>query len=122
MSRLLRQPLPTAILGLAIIGVGYQLIHNPLMLLSYLVIGTLVAVGLYFLFTRVIMRKMTMSQYRSSLPRSNQRQKQMRVVKSSTSKKPIKKRPSKTLQRRRKDHNFTVIEGKKNRKKNRALF
>lgn len=122
MSRLLRHPLLTIVLGLAMIGIGYQLVHDPFALLMYLLIGAAVAVGMYFLFTRVIMKKITMNQYRASVPRSNPNAKQMKVVKSGTNKKPIKKRPSKSIHRRRKEHNLTVIEGKKNRKKNRALF
>ncbi|WP_240378052.1 tripartite tricarboxylate transporter TctB family protein [Bacillus piscicola] len=130
MSRRSVNPFLIVIFGLAALGLGYQLVTNPLGLITYLLVGTAVAVGIYFLFTRVIMKRMTMNQYRSQArPQSGARKsstlnaKQRKIIKShQTKNKPPKKRPSRAINKRRDDHNLTVIEGKKNRKKNRALF
>ncbi|SFE30764.1 SA1362 family protein [Alteribacillus iranensis] len=117
------------ILGLAALGVGYQLVTDPLGLLTYLLVGAAIAIGIYFLFTRVIMKRMTMSQYQGASRSSMQKKKinsaqskYQQAAKQQAKSKPLKKRPSRAINKRREDHNLTVIEGKKNRKKNRALF
>ncbi|MFB4164586.1 SA1362 family protein [Alteribacillus sp. JSM 102045] len=126
MSRLPANPFIIIVFGLAALGLGYQLVTDPLGLITYLVVGAAVAVGLYFLFTRVILKRMSMSQYQSAArPKSaarNLNKKHYKAAKSPQAKKSSKKRPSRAINKRRNDHNLTVIEGKKNRKKNRALF
>ncbi|WP_158735181.1 SA1362 family protein [Alteribacillus sp. YIM 98480] len=124
MSRLPANPFLLLLFGLAALGLGYQLVTNPLGLITYLVVGAAVAVGMYFLFTRVILKRMSMSQYQTAArPKSNSKNKSYKAAKQhQTKNKPLKKRPSRPINKRRSDHNLTVIEGKKNRKKNRALF
>ncbi|MFD2625848.1 hypothetical protein [Salibacterium salarium] len=130
MSRFPVNPFMIIIVGLAILGLGFQILTNPLGLLTYLFVGTAVAVGVYFLFTRVILKRLSMNQFQGSAgPRptnskaDSPQKKYQRAAKQQQSKnKTQKKRPAKVASKRRKDHNLTVIEGKKNRKKNRALF
>ncbi|SDH50617.1 hypothetical protein SAMN05192534_106131 [Alteribacillus persepolensis] len=133
MSRLSANPFLILIFGLAALGFGYQLITNPLGLLTYLAVGAAVAVGMYFLFTKVILKRMAMSQYRQSArpgpsPKKPSFQNKNLNTKANKHKpqrsrqSPLKKRTSRPIAKKRTDHNLTVIEGKKNRKKNRALF
>ncbi|MFC5713331.1 SA1362 family protein [Thalassorhabdus alkalitolerans] len=131
MSRLTAHPVLIVIFGLAALGLGYQLITNPLGLLTYLLVGAAVAVGIYFLFTRVILKRMSMNQYQAQARPSAYGGKSAAGAKGKGApnnrptpikQKSQKKRPARAVNKRRNDHNLKVIEGKKNRKKNRALF
>ncbi|RSL30962.1 tripartite tricarboxylate transporter TctB family protein [Salibacterium salarium] len=130
MSRFPVNPFMVIVLGLAVLGLGYQLVTNPLGLLTYLLVGAAVAVGMYFLFTRVIFKRSSMSQFQSPKgPRSTNtkagsppKKYQKAAKQQQTKNKTHKKHSPKSGNKRRNDHNLTVIEGKKNRKKNRALF
>ncbi|MFZ4452126.1 SA1362 family protein [Salibacterium aidingense] len=130
MSRFPMNPFLIIVFGLAVLGLGYQLVTNPLGLLTYLLVGAAVAVGLYFLFTRVIMKRTSMNQYQKAAgPRAangkagSPHKKYQKAAKQQQAKmKADKKRSPRSVSKRRNDHNLTVIEGKKNRKKNRALF
>ncbi|SFP22947.1 SA1362 family protein [Salibacterium halotolerans] len=129
MSRLPVNPLPLVIFSLAVIGLGYQLVTDPIGILTYILVGTAVAVGLYFLFTRVLMKRTSANQFQKAAgPKAaNGRdaasdKKYQKAVKQQNKNKPNQKRPPRTGNKRRKDHNLTVIEGRKNKKKNRALF
>ncbi|MFB5662015.1 SA1362 family protein [Alteribacillus sp. HJP-4] len=124
MSRLPANPFTLILFGLAVLGLGYQLTTDPLGLLTYLLVGAAVAVGIYFLFTRVILKRTMMNQYRTAArPKTSPRQ-QPPAKSAKLSKNTVqpKKHPSRAITKKRSDHNLTVIEGKKNRKKNRALF
>jgi hypothetical protein len=132
MSSLLRRPFLLLLFGLAAFGLGNQLLTNPISFLISLAIGLAIAVGLYFLFTKVIMKKMTQRQYQSHTPPRSKAANARRGGSAAPAKshykaagsqaKPIKKRSTKAIARKRSDTHLTVIEGKKNRKKNRALF
>ncbi|WP_018923810.1 hypothetical protein [Salsuginibacillus kocurii] len=135
MSRLVRQPVLFLIFGLAILGLGHQLLNNPVGLLLSLAIGAAIAVGLYFLFTRVIMKRFSghyggggMSAQSKGAPSSSPKSQQ--VFKKSMQQQqpaarqsqPQKRKAQRSAARRKEDPNLRVIEGKKNKKKNRALF
>ncbi|MGY4690254.1 SA1362 family protein [Salibacterium sp. K-3] len=129
MSRLPGNPILLVVFGLAVLGLGYQLVTNPIGVLTYILVGTAVAVGLYFLFTRVIMKRVSLNQYQkaagpkasSGRPVSSDK-KYQKAARQQAKNKTGPKRPPRTGAKRKNDHNLTVIEGRKNRKKNRALF
>ncbi|GAE36326.1 SA1362 family protein [Halalkalibacter akibai] len=125
------------VLVLAFIGLGYELIFNPLGFLTriLMIVGF---VALFFLIYRWFMSR----RYGTPLfpsqsgPSRAQLQKAKRTsTQRHTSASPTtvlrpnkkittvpKKRPVRVVKKRRENHNLTVIEGKKNKKKNRAFF
>ncbi|MDX6153261.1 hypothetical protein [Marinococcus sp. PL1-022] len=123
MQQALKNPIATVVLGLAILGVGYRLVTDPLGLLLYLVIGAAIAVGLYFLFTRVIMKRAMMNQYQAGSNAASGRSGAAKGTQAKNFKqaqKQQKKKSAKNSSRRRNDANLKVIQGNKNRKKDRA--
>jgi hypothetical protein len=132
------QMIVLAVVALAVIGLGYQMIYNPIGLLTrVLFIAGFVAV-IFFLYRLYLAKRFGTSIWpkpqgpsRSQLKKAKRTSTASRPTsprnasffrstsgtavkkKSPLPKSPIKKRP---------EHNFTVIEGKKNKKKNRALF
>ncbi|KMK76980.1 SA1362 family protein [Alkalihalobacillus pseudalcaliphilus] len=132
------QFLVPAVVILAIVGLSHQIVTNPLGLLRTLLFIALFIVGIF-----VVYRLFMMKQYgtpflpQRSGPSRKQLQKAKRtstVNKSAPSKFPLRNvqsptshskvaplKKKKPVQRNR-SHNLTVIEGKKNKKKNRALF
>ncbi|PSL43182.1 hypothetical protein B0H94_1114 [Salsuginibacillus halophilus] len=124
MSKVIRQPLLFLIFGLAILGLGNQLLTNPGGLVISLLIGAAVAVGLYYLLTRVVLKRMAggpaggsqpVSKGRGAAPARSSRPaptKGANVAKAESAKrKPARKRSEAELK---------VIEGNKNKKKDRA--
>ncbi|MEI5908108.1 SA1362 family protein [Bacillus spongiae] len=98
---------------LAAIGFGSVLIDNPLSIIRY-AFFVAISVGLFFLIYRVFMkRKPNFQQQRAYLQAAKFSKKRM---KSKSAKSSIRQRPL----RKRSDVKLTVIEGKKNKKKNRA--
>ncbi|MFD2704299.1 SA1362 family protein [Salibacterium lacus] len=129
MSRFPVNPFLLVIFGLAVIGLGYQLVTDPFGFLMYILVGTAVAAGLYLLFTRVLMKRSSVNQFQKTAgPKAGSGRdaasykKYQKAVKQQNKNKSSQKGSPRTAGRRRKDHNLTVIEGRKNRKKNRALF
>ncbi|WP_252314859.1 SA1362 family protein [Sinobaca sp. H24] len=127
MSRILRRPFLLLLFGLAAFGLGNQLLTNPISFLISLAIGLAIAVGLYFLFTKVIMKKMTQRQYQSHAPPRSKAANARRGGSAAPAKshyksagsqpKPVKKRSTKAIARKRSDTHLTVIEGKKTEKR-----
>ncbi|GAE31860.1 SA1362 family protein [Halalkalibacter hemicellulosilyticus] len=121
------------IIGLSIVGLIISL-FNPLALLRQL-LWVIVIVGLIFFVYRLVMSRRygtplfpsrsgpTRAQIRKAKKTSQHHNKQ-HPSKRHTNVQPIrsKKKPEPLIRKKRPDHNFKVIEGKKNKKKNRALF
>jgi hypothetical protein len=110
------------LIGLAILGFGITLITNPLGLLKQAFIIIVVLGGFFLLYKLFIAKRMfgggggrDLNLYRRAAKQSARRYKhQVHQVK--------KKKPDPLIKKpKRKDHNFTVIEGKKGKKNNRAL-
>ncbi|MEC2073817.1 SA1362 family protein [Alkalihalophilus marmarensis] len=128
-----------AVVALAVIGLGYQMIYNPIGLLTrVLFIAGFVAV-IFFLYRLYLAKRFgTPIMPKRQGPSRSQLKKAKRtstVKKATPSRGPnffkatngtsaVKKKAPypKSAIKKRADHNFTVIEGKKNKKKNRALF
>ncbi|AXF54778.1 SA1362 family protein [Salicibibacter kimchii] len=89
MANAVRHPVIIVILGLAALGLIYQLANNPGGFFIGLVITALIAVGLYFLLTRLVLprRSGMTSNYRKALKQSKQRQKQKKVARGNHRKK-----------------------------------
>ncbi|WP_096201214.1 SA1362 family protein [Bacillus sp. FJAT-45350] len=118
MSRQFFHPLVMVIIGLAVLGFVYRLVTNPLGLFTQIILYAAIAFGIFLLYKHFISKRMGM-QSTSHRPNTN-KTKPSNVVphKRKTNDKKASVRPLK----RRPDHNLTVIEGKKSKKKNRALF
>lgn len=127
-------PIVLIIIGLAGIGLLYRLIANPLGLFKEIFIA-IVVVGIVFAVYKYVMQKrvggntQANAKYRKAVQQSKKRlysetsNHLTSKVRGSSQKRPDSKKPSRTLQAaRKKDHNFTVIEGNKGKKKNRAHF
>lgn len=115
-------PLILTIIGLAIIGLGYRLIVSP----GAFITQVLVTVGLVtilvlvlskFIMPRIMGNRTNYSQ--SKYQKAARKQQQPIPFKPKSDK---KKRSSRPLVKRQSNVRLTVIEGKKNKKKNRALF
>ncbi|WP_062048172.1 hypothetical protein [Bacillus sp. JCM 19034] len=127
MNSIMKFVLPV-VLVFAVIG----LLFNPIALLQQL-LWIVVIVGLIFLVYRFVMSKRygiplfpkrtgpTRSQIRKAKKTSRHHN---RPTKRNTNIQPIntKSKTESLIRKKRTDHNFKVIEGKKNKKKNRALF
>lgn len=89
MASSIRNPVIIVILGLAALGLVYQLANNPGGFFLGLVITALIAVGLYFLLTRLILprRSGMNNNYRKALKQSKQRQKQKEAARKNNQKK-----------------------------------
>ena len=116
---------------LAVIGFVHALVTNPASIFRTFFFAALVIASVYLIY-RWFFHKQTethYSRYQRAAKQSIKRQKQKQKFRYRTSPhlKLVKSGKFKTgkpgLQsKQKKAHNFTVIEGKKNKKKNRALF
>jgi FtsZ-interacting cell division protein ZipA len=126
-------PLVAVIIGLAVFGLAVQLVTDPLSLIkSALIFGGIVAV-LFLLYKRFLAKRngSEFSDYRKAAKQSAKRYKQRKqptamkakeiVSKVNNHKVSSPKTKKSSKKKRRKDHNLTVIDGKKGKKKNRAL-
>ncbi|HHY73075.1 MAG TPA: hypothetical protein GX497_07600 [Bacillus bacterium] len=127
-------PLIVGIIGLAGIGLLYRLIANPLGLLRDVLIAAVV-LGIIFAIYKIVMKKRiggysgVDAKYRKAVQQSkkklyNETSNHLTTkVRGSSQKRPSNKKPLRTMATtRQKEHNFTVIEGNKGKKKNRAHF
>lgn len=128
-------PIVLVIIGLAGIGLLYRLVVNPVGLIKEVFIAVVV-VGIIFAIYKFVMQKQIGSsnsranaKYRKAAQQSKKRlfnetsNHLTTKVRGSSQKHPNSKKPLRTLQTaKRRDHNFTVIEGNKGKKKNRAHF
>lgn len=126
-------PIIILIIGLAGFGLLYRLVKNPLGLISEIFIAAAI-VGVIYMIYKFLMKKRfggglgpSNSKYRKAAQQSKKRYRetsnQLTKVRSLSQKALTSKKTIHSHQaNKRKDHNLTVIEGKKNKKKNRAFF
>ncbi|WP_078552911.1 SA1362 family protein [Bacillus alkalicellulosilyticus] len=119
MSRLPINPFVAIIIGMALFGLFYSLLFNTTAFLAQIAIFVGLAFLLFFLYKRFIAKQMNFNSHRPTTARMQNIPKATPParIKASAGKKKV--RP---LNKKKSEHNFTVIEGKKNKKKNRALF
>ncbi|AOM82661.1 SA1362 family protein [Salisediminibacterium beveridgei] len=137
MSRLLKNPVIMVVMALALLGIGVQLITSPGAFFTSILITIGIATLLILLFRNVIMPRMMGAQngsaYQKAVKQSKQVHAPQQTVKKPTSnpknttsfskKKQEQKRSSnRPTSRKSSNVKLTVIEGKKNKKKSRALF
>ncbi|RBW70595.1 SA1362 family protein [Bacillus taeanensis] len=126
------QPIVFLVIGLAIVGLGATLITDPLQIVKMLFFAAIGVAVILFLYKWLIAPRMgrTDSAYQRAAKQSKKRYKEKKQTIRQTRSKPshlkvVKSKDqllrSKAL-KRKKEHNFKVIEGKKGKKKNRALF
>ncbi|WP_243290215.1 SA1362 family protein [Bacillus sp. FJAT-47783] len=122
MSRNRLQPLFYMIIGLALFGFGYKLFVNPGELISQLFIWAVVIGVIYFIY-RAVMRSRSNNEYSAYLKAAKKSKRKYKSQATVSQLKKAKKQPRTHLPKRKRDHtHLTVIEGKKSKKKNRALF
>ncbi|WP_244520385.1 SA1362 family protein [Fictibacillus solisalsi] len=109
-------PVIWVIIVLAVVGLVSQLFTSPRNLFTQLLMAGLVIAVIYFIFQRF--RPGENGKYKKAVKQSKRRYSQSAapVRKNTSSNKPA------AFKKRRREHNLTVIEGKKNKKKNRASF
>jgi hypothetical protein len=114
-------PIIWFVISLAVVGILYQLITSPRELFTTLLIGAAVVAVFYFIFKRT--SSGVNGKYRKAVKQSKKRY--------GTNQKPPKASPlfsnkkntkSTAQKKKTREHHLTVIEGKKNKKKNRASF
>ncbi|MED4080208.1 SA1362 family protein [Halalkalibacterium halodurans] len=130
-------PLVLLVIGLAIVGFVTMLFTNPLGLLRQLIMVAVIAAIIYFVFRWIVSRRYgspvkgqganrpTAAQIRKAKRTSTvQKQKEGKSFGMFSDRTPssTKRKKSPALKRRDENPHLTVIEGKKNKKKNRALF
>lgn len=116
MSKKAFHPIVLIVIAFAFWGVVHQLLNNPKALLVQIFIFAAVGAILFFLYRRFIAKKYGFGK-QTKVTRNN-------VVPHRRSSNTTTKRKSSTraIAKRRSAPNLTVIEGKKNKKRNRALF
>lgn len=118
-------PLILCVLGLSIIGLFYRLYTEPAALFQQALFTIVFVAIIFFLVKKFLAHKLTSGSYYSSQPQP-QPKKGMKATASNNviphKKKKDTKKFSRPLVKKRTDVTLTVIEGKKNKKKNRALF
>lgn len=121
-------PLVMIIIGLAIFGFFFRLIYHPLQLLTQIALYVGVAALIFFLYKRFMQNRYGVGGGKSpQRPSSFQIKKQKKTQKKGnviphSRNGQLVKRSTRPLTKRSPSPNLTVIEGKKGKKKNRALF
>ncbi|WP_216831733.1 SA1362 family protein [Alkalihalobacterium elongatum] len=122
MSRKMYNPLVLILIGLAVLGFFYRLITEPLQLLTSIIVFGAIAAILFFLYKRFLAKQFGVegTSHRPKQQVKNKIKKTTNVI--PHRKKVGQKKSTRTLNKRGSAPNLTVIEGKKGKKKNRALF
>lgn len=124
MTRYSFHPLILCVLGLSIIGLFHRMYTDPIGLISQLLFMVVFAAILFFLFKKFMARKLGIgpkySSHQPQLKKNSKASTNSNVI--PHRKKKETKKFSRPLVKKRTEVNLTVIEGKKNKKKNRALF
>ncbi|SDY55868.1 hypothetical protein SAMN05421736_102265 [Evansella caseinilytica] len=120
-------PLVLTIFVLALLGIGSALYENPGAFITRILVTVGLLAILIFVFRTFIMPRLMQSQSRMSYAQKQSSFTQKtngmkKPVSTMKNKKSEKKRISRPLVKRQSNVKLTVIEGKKNKKKNRALF
>jgi hypothetical protein len=136
MRSIMKYIIPCVLL-FAFIGLGYELLFNPLGFLTRILMMVGFIALIFVIYRWVMARRYgtplfpsqsgpSRAQLRKAKRTSTQRQSSSptKVVFGNRKVTPVssKKKPVSVVKKRREDHNLTVIEGKKNKKKNRAFF
>ncbi|WP_209123071.1 SA1362 family protein [Alkalihalobacillus sp. BA299] len=123
MSRKMYNPLVLILIGLAVFGFFYRLITQPMQLLSQIFIFAAIAAILFFLYKRFVAKQFGV-EGTSHRPKQQIKNKLKKTTNVIPHRKKVgqKKSANRTLNKRSSAPNLTVIEGKKGKKKNRALF
>ncbi|HET7579744.1 MAG TPA: SA1362 family protein [Bacillales bacterium] len=132
MSRRMYNPLALILVGLGALGLVVKIVTNPLGMLELAVIAAAIAATFVFLYRRFLRKSAGrgVSGYQRAARQSLKlRKKQNRkphrpsYLKVVTTRNILPgKRHREALEKRKKEHNLKVIDGKKRKKKNRALF
>ncbi|WP_096188456.1 SA1362 family protein [Evansella halocellulosilytica] len=127
MFRYSYHPVVLTVIILAVLGLGYLIFTEPVAFIMRILMMIGFAAVLFFLFKTFIMPRMMRNQTPYTQQKGRYTQKTSHSKHSSPvpfpkKKKEKKKRNSRPLVKRQSDVKLTVIEGKKNKKKNRALF
>lgn len=125
MQRNSYHPLVLTIIGLAIVGLGYRIVTDPgafvnQILVTVGIVTILILVMIRFVIPRIMRNRTTFYQSHNKFQKAARKQHQQPIP--FKPKNVRKKRPSRPLVKRQSNVKLTVIEGKKNKKKNRALF
>lgn len=125
MTRYSFHPLILSVLGLSIIGLFYRLYTDPIGLLSQILFTVVFVAIIFFLMKKFLAHKFgsgtnNSSQYQQAKKKNSRRTAVSNVV--PHKKKKDSKKVARPLIKKRTEVNLTVIEGKKTKKKNRALF
>lgn len=114
-------PVIFIILGLAIFGLVHQLIFNTVQFITYIIIFGGIILVLYLLYRNFMRKQYGVPKKKQSYQSPTVRKNGYNVVyhRPALKRKQNRQRP---LQRRSSAPHLTVIEGKKGKKKNRALF
>ncbi len=137
MTRRSLHPVILAILALAVLGFFYQMLYKPQALMQHLIMIAVGGAVFFLLYKLIFQRRMGGGQesaaYRKAVKQSKKRMKgrESRLTPIKGAAKPAagsavkekKRKPLRPLSsaQRKRDH-LKVIEGKKSKKKNRALF
>jgi hypothetical protein len=103
----------------ALIGLGSSLLENPIDFFKRIAIMILVGLAIYFLFNRFYKPSPNRKEQRAFLKAAKKTKKKIHRKKSDDQTKQLSKL---TSIRKKSNAHLTVIEGKKNKKKNRASF
>ncbi|PLT34741.1 SA1362 family protein [Bacillus sp. V5-8f] len=113
------------LIALAIIGLATQLTYNPGGLFRSMLMITVVTGIVYFIYKRLTKDKPVNKEQRAfakAARQSKKRQKLKSKQRDNVASFSLAKSSQKIKPRKKSDVQLTVIEGKKNKKKNRALF
>lgn len=113
------------LIALAVLGLASQLFYNPLGLFRNVVVIALAAGIVYFIYKRLTKDKPARKEQRAFIKaarHSKKRHKTKTKQRDNIASFSLAKSSKKIKSRRKSDTHLTVIEGKKNKKKNRALF
>lgn len=132
MSRRIYNSIVVLLIGLGVVGFLVMVITNPVRILEWVAIAAAIIAIFAFLYRRFLNKTAgnLVSGYRRAAKQSLKlRKKQARKSRRPSHLKLVNSRrflpksmKDANLQKRKKEHNFTVIDGKKSKKKNRALF
>lgn len=112
------------VIAFGLLGLFSKLFSNPLGLLTNIVIIAAIAGIIYFVYTRLTQGKIDRKEqraFRKAVRQSKKRSKD-RVLKKTNITNMTSAKSHKIKPRKKSDAQLTVIQGKKNKKKNRASF
>lgn len=125
MTRYSFHPLILSVLGLSIIGLFYRLYKDPIGLISQVLLTVAIVAIIFFLTKKFLAHKFGSDANYSSQYQQAKRKNSRRTLESNVvphKRKKDSKKLARPLMKKRTGVNLTVIEGKKTKKKNRALF